>query len=247
MKVFSPSYKRAKIVKTHKIIPNVIYCVHEFEVKEYEEEGYNVQALPDSIRGNIARVRNHIKTNLIGDKGIIIDDDIEAIKRWDIKEKPESKDVEDIEEFIEMGFMMCEEAGCTLWGVNILGDKGSYKEYTPFGFKSTVSGSFMGFVNCDVSFDEDLPLKEDYDFCIQVLNKYRKLLRFNMVSLVNKDHKNVGGCADYRTLKREEEQMEMFIQKWGSDIVKVDRSKRKSARENVFDINPIIRVPIGGV
>ena len=36
--------------------------------------------MPDSIKGNIARVRNYMLDNYIGDKGLIVDDDLEAIK-----------------------------------------------------------------------------------------------------------------------------------------------------------------------
>jgi hypothetical protein len=244
MKIYSPSYKRSFGVKTHLIIPNVIYCVHEFESEDYKEKGFNIIVMPDDIRGNIARVRNWIKDNLIKDKGIIIDDDIEAIKIWDIKEdKPILKDV-NVNEFIEKGFDLCEQFGCSLWGVNILGDKGSYREYTPFSLNNTVSGSFMGFLNNDLIFDETIPLKEDYDFCIQTLNKYRKLLRLNYAHLIKKDHKNKGGCADYRTTTKEKEQMDLFIKKWGSNIVRVDK-KKENKKNN--DINPVVNIPIKGI
>jgi len=242
MEIYSPSYKRAKGVKTHLLIPDVIYCVHEFEKDEYKD--YNIIVMPDNIRGNIARVRNWIKDNLIKDKGLIIDDDIEAIKVWDIKNnKPILIDV-NVVEFIEKGFDLCEQFGCTLWGVNILGDKGSYREYTPFSLNNTVSGSFMGFLNNELTFDETIPLKEDYDFCIQTLNKYRKLLRLNYAHLIKKDHKNKGGCADYRTVNKEVEQMDLFIKKWGSKIVRVDKKKEN---KKTPDINPIVNIPIKGI
>lgn len=142
MKIYAPSYKRSKGVKTHKILPEVIYCVHQFEAEQYKD--FNIEILPDDIRGNIARVRNYIKDNLIKDEGLIIDDDIESIKRWDIKDdKPYTKDIE-LQEFIEQGFNMCKESGAKLWGVNIVGDKGSYREYTPISFTNWISGSFYG-------------------------------------------------------------------------------------------------------
>ena len=40
MKIISPSYKRAKTVKTHKLIENINYAVHEFEADEYKKEGF---------------------------------------------------------------------------------------------------------------------------------------------------------------------------------------------------------------
>ena len=58
MKIISPSYKRAKTVKTHKLIENISYAVHEFEKEEYKKEGFDVIVLPDSTKGNIPNVRN---------------------------------------------------------------------------------------------------------------------------------------------------------------------------------------------
>jgi hypothetical protein len=247
MNIYAPSYKRAKGVKTHKIIKDVIYCVHEFEADDYKKLGYNVEVMPDSIKGNIARVRNYMLDNYIGDKGLIVDDDLEAIKRWNVKEgKPKQETINNITEWIEQGFNMCEEVGAKLWGVNILGDKGSYREYSPFSLTNTVSASFMGFLNNKLRFDERLPLKDDYDYCLQNLNEYRKILRINYACLVKKDHGNLGGCADYRTMSREKDQIKLMQKKWGSKIVKIDKTQRGKKKKN-FDLNPIIKAPIKGI
>mgnify|MGYP003648447112 CR=1 FL=1 len=189
MKIYAPSFKRAKGVKTHKIIPEVIYCVHEFEAEEYKKLGYNIQVMPDSIKGNIARVRNYILENYTKQKCLIIDDDIEAIKRWNLKDgKPKQEKIENIHEWIEQCFNMAEESGTRLWGVNILGDKGSYREY----------------------------------------------------------HGNLGGCADYRTMSREKDQLTLLQKKWGKKIVKLDTTQRGKKTKN-FDLNPIIKAPIKGI
>tara|TARA_R110000744_G_scaffold208210_1_gene326889 strand:+ start:1081 stop:1824 length:744 start_codon:yes stop_codon:yes gene_type:complete len=247
MKIYAPSYKRSDGVKTHKIIPEVIYCVHEFEEEKYRNLGYNIEVLPDNTKGNIARVRNYILKNFIKKKGLIIDDDIEDIKRWNlVNGKPKQERIYNTIEWIEQCFNMAEESGCRLWGVNILGDKGSYREYSPISFTNTVSASFMGFINNELSFDERLPLKDDYDFCLQNLNEYRKILRINYASLVKKDHGNLGGCADYRTMSFEKEQLALLQKKWGRDIVKLDNTQRGKKIKG-FDLNPIINAPIKGM
>ena len=95
MNIYAPSYKRAKGVKTHRIIPSITYCVHEFEAQEYIDEGYKVEIMPDEIGGNIARVRNYMLKHYIKDKGLIIDDDIEALKFWSTEDGlPKSKNIE---------------------------------------------------------------------------------------------------------------------------------------------------------
>ena len=77
--------------------------------------------------------------------------------------------------------------------------------------KSVILGPFQAFNNLDLRYDENLPLKEDYDLSLQVLNKYRKTLRFNAYHYIAKQHTNLGGCADYRTREREKEQMDLLI------------------------------------
>ena len=141
---------------------------------------------------------------------------------------------------------MCEESGAKLWGINILGDKGSYREYSPFGLTNTISASFMGFLNNELRFDERLPLKDDYDYCLQNLNQYRKILRINYACMVKKDHGNLGGCADYRTMSRERDQIKLLQKKWGKSIVKLDTTQRSKKIKN-FDLNPIIKAPIKGI
>ena len=88
-------------------------------------------------------------------------------------------------------------------------------------------------------YDERLPLKEDYDLSLQVLQKYHKVLRLNRYSYVTTHLTNAdGGCVDYRTMVREEEQNQLLQKKWGKKIVKYNIEK---------SINPIIKVPLKGI
>lgn len=248
MKILAPSYKRADGVKTHKLLPNVIYCVAEFEAEEYTKRGYEIHVMPDKVQGNISRVRNWMLDEHIKDgKGLIVDDDIEAFKTWQWKDgtcKP--VDIQDMPEFIEQGFNLAEQFGVRLWGLNILGDKGSYREYTPFSLSNPLSAAFMGFLDNPLRFDERIPLKEDYDYSIQNANEYRKLLRLNYAYMVKKDHGNKGGCADYRTIAREKEQLAILQNKWGNKIVRTDTTQR-GKKSKGYDINPILKIPIAGV
>ena len=79
MKIISPSYKRAKTVKTHKLIGNISYAVHEFEKEEYKKEGFDVIVLPDSTKGNIPNVRNWLLDQNFNNEILFIDDDIEKL------------------------------------------------------------------------------------------------------------------------------------------------------------------------
>ena len=136
-----------------------------------------------------------------------------------------------------------------MWGVNIIQDKGAFREYTPFSLTNVILGPFGGFSNPICRYDENLPLKEDYDLSLQMINKYRKILRINHVHYICDQHTNVGGCAEYRTIDEEKDQFELLEKKWGKDIVRRDKgnSNTERKRQVTYDINPIIKIPIGGV
>lgn len=252
IQILSPSFKRAKTVITHQWFPYVTYVVHEFEAEEYMAAGLPVLVAPDSVRGNIARVRNWILDNRSSDHLLIIDDDVESVKRWELVDGTWLHKIlsgEELMESIELGFDMAKEWGVRLWGMNCLGDKGSYREYTPFACKSYISASFHGLIDPVLRYDESIPLKEDFDFCIQNLKEYRAMLRFNMLSMVKKDHGNPGGCAVYRTIEKEKEQLALIQKKWGSRIIQNDlgASRVTRTKEASFDLNPMMKVPIPGV
>ena len=241
MKIISPSYKRAEAVKTHNLIEDVTYAVHEFEAEKYKKEGHQVITLPDSTKGNIPNVRNWIIEQEYSDTIVFIDDDIESFNYWQMQNQ-EKLSGQRLIFHIESMLDLAKSWGVSLFGVNPAADKGSYREYTPFSTTCYISSSFQGLINCEYRYDPKLPLKEDYDLCIQICNKERKILRFNQYSLTKKDHGNMGGCADYRTIEREKEQFDLLQSKWGSKIVQQDKySKQK------YDINPIIKIPIAGV
>jgi hypothetical protein len=251
MQIFSPSYKRSKTALTHNWFPDLTYVVHEFEIEEYKRAGLKAIAAPDETRGNIARVRNWILNQFGSANLVILDDDIESVKRWEMVDGNWIQKIlsgDEFLEFIEMGFIMAEDWGVRLWGMNCLGDKGSYREYTPFSCKSYISASFHGILPGPLRYDERIPLKEDFDFCIQNLSRYRAMLRFNMFSMVKKDHGNPGGCAVYRTIEREKEQLELLQKKWGTHLIKNDLTEKTTQKKkNAFDLNPIMKVPIAGI
>lgn len=244
-KIYSPSYKRAEICKTHKYLPQVTYVVRESEAEDYKKVHDNLWIVPDSAQGNIARIRNYILDNAPEDNIILMDDDIKYFGRFN-GNKHKKLDSGEVTDMIMEGIQLADDLDIKLWGLNLLQDKGAYREYTPFGTCQMVLGPFCGHRNNDIRYDERIYLKEDYDMSLQVLNKYRKTLRMNMYHYVCDQATLKGGCAESRNVQREMEHIEMLQKKWGTKIVKLDNSN-KSKKKKTFDINPIIKVPIKGV
>ncbi len=254
-----PSYKRPK-VETLDYLP---FCKVWVDNKEYDDyikanPGFedNIISCPDGIQGNLCRIRNYIldqEFNNGADVVLIIDDDLKGIYRYvGSKEYPYEKELiqaNEFEEFIEKYSILCDEFGFKFWGLMCNGDALSYRQYTPFSTVSYIGGPFQCFLNNPLRYDENLPLKEDYDMTLQQCNKYRGVLRINNCYYDCKQSKQAGGCATYRNYEREEQQLRELQKKWGSKIVKIDKAKnhnQKKKKVNI-DYNPIIHIPIKGV
>ena len=254
-----PSYKRPQ-VETLKYLPFCKVWVCESEHDKYAEEnkGATIISCKKGIQGNLCRIRNHIlKTEFENgaDVVLIIDDDMRGVYHYEPNGsygyEEHKVEAEDFIAFIEKYSVMAMDIGAKFWGINVNFDPQSYRHYTPFSTVSYIGGPFQCFIKGNECwYDEDLPLKEDYDMTLQQLNKYRVALRVNKYHYMVKQAQQKGGCAAYRNYEKEEQQLKALQQKWGSDIVKIDTSDRshQSTKQRVrIDFNPVIKVPIRGV
>ncbi len=243
--IYAPSYKRGHLCKTHKYIPEVTYVVRESEKADYDGVHDNIWIVPDSAQGNLCRIRNYILDNAPEDNIVLLDDDINFLGRWNGNVQAKLSGTEALN-MIQEGMTLAEDLGVVFWGLNCLSDKGAFREYTPFGTCQYIGGPFQAHCKNPLRYDEKIYLKEDYDMTLQVLNRYRKNLRLNMYHYSCDQATLSGGCADYRSIAREMEHNDMLRKKWGSSIVKFDKSN-KSKKIKTYDINPILKIPITGV
>lgn len=254
-----PSYKRPR-VKTLEYLP---FCQVWVDNKEYQDyikanKGFekNIISVPEGIQGNVSRIRNYILDKEFengADAVVLVDDDMKGIYHFE-KENgfaytQKLLKTEEFMEFVEKYTDLCKQFGFKLWGVNCNQDKLSYRQTTPFSTLSVVLGPFCCHLKNGIRYDENLPLKEDYDLFIQHCENHRGVLRINKYYYICKQSKQSGGCASYRNFDREKQQLEALQKKWGSDIVKFDiaeNSNTKKKRKNI-DYNPIIKIKIKGV
>ena len=260
MKIFvcCPSYKRPK-VKSFDFFGDILQVyVCESEAEEYikSNKGFekNIIAVPLGVQGNVARIRNYILNDCFqkgADVCCIVDDDMAYIGYYE-KLRLHKLEKEEIIPFIKKYSLVCKEFGFMMWGVNLNSDPQCYREYTPFSTTSVVLGPFSCYLNGnECRYDEKLPLKEDYDISLQNLNKYRGILRVNKYHYSCAQSTNAGGCATYRNIEKEKNQLLQLQKKWGKTIVKSDMSDRshssKKIRKNTVDYNPVVKSPIRGV
>lgn len=256
--VNAPSYKRSADVKTLAYLPYCRIWVDEGEYDDYKRNypESEIIACPKGVQGNLCRVRNYILKEEFArgmDAVLIIDDDLLHIDRFTMKDGygyvAEKVTADELPIMIEKYSLMAEDMGAKFWGVNCNDDYMAYMHNTPFSTVYYIGGPFQCFLKGNECwYDENLPLKEDYDMTLQQLNKYRCVLRVNSYHYICKQSEQAGGCAAYRNREREMQQLKALQEKWGSDIVKVDKSnKGRTNKKHQFDYNPIIKVPIKGV
>jgi hypothetical protein len=239
---YAPSYKRPQKSITQINYPFIKLVVKESEVEDYLQNENDCISVPDSAQGNLCRIRNYILDNISdADCTILFDDDCKGIFRWEHRRKILLQE-DELREFCEHHTILCNEFGFKLWGVNCVTDKGAYMEHTPFGTLQYIGGPFQAHIKNEIRYDEELPLKEDYDITLQHIKKYGGCLRVNYACYDVKQAEQEGGCATYRNIQKEIEQFNLLQKKWGSRIIRQDKKSKRS-----FDFNPILKLPHKGV
>jgi len=236
-KIYSPSYKRAKIAISHKLFKPEKFC---YVVREEEFHLYSstfpqteIVPIPTGLVSNISDTRNWILKNKTTDYVVMVDDDMKAIE-WNLGRSFKKLCAEQIDHVISNMFLLAQESGCGIWGMNLLRDPKAYRQHTPFSFGNPILGPFTGVLDCSVEYDPILSLKEDYDFSLQQIMKHRRALRVNFLTYLV-DHQSLeGGCQTYRTSEKEKEQNILLQKKWGSKVIRKNKN-------NPGSINPIVK------
>ena len=238
--VNAPSYRRPDDVKTLDYLPFVRVWVDcgEYEAYKANYPDADIVSCPDGVQGNLCRIRNYILDEEFRrgmDVVLIIDDDFTCLRRFDHDGmdgwgyEPHIITADEFLVFIEKYSIIASDFGAKFWGVNCNSDKMAYRHNTPFSTRSYIGGPFQCFLRGNrCRYDENLPLKEDYDMTLQQLNMERVVLRVNAYHYLCKQSEQKGGCAAYRNRQREEEQLEALRRKWGGQSLRLIRRTRVS-------------------
>lgn len=70
----------------------------------------------------------------------------------------------------------------------------------------------------DLRFDENLKLKEDYDYTLQHLHRYGGVARVDSIMATFKHRTNPGGAVEFRNAEREQEAISYLKAKWPGEI-----------------------------
>ena len=214
MKIAIPTHNRPNVT-TLNLLNKVFNCsdIHLFVNDEEQAELYSshkglCEIVVTHTKG-IQKARNAILDYFPKDEYIVmLDDDIEEVLKLSsgtredglVKKKLEHMDGKEIKEFMEYAFKICKINSTKLWGI--------YPVMNPFFMskkinnKGFIIGSFCGIINSDIRFDDNLPLKEDYQFTADHIIKHKKIARFDYVTAKIKHYTNTGGVVDLRNEKK---------------------------------------------
>jgi len=193
--------------------------------KYFNTLGTNPNIIVTNTSG-ISSARNYILKYFDGDNILMCDDDITGLYRLN---KSSSKNLiplssEEIFDLIGKGFSLLKKNKTKLWGVYPIRNSFFMSDFiVSAGF---VIGTFCGVI-CDyknIKYDTSMKLKEDYDFTLQHIMKYKKIIRFNNICVDAKHYSNSGGCQDYRNLKEENNSCEILLNRY-PQFVKLNPSR----------------------
>ena len=249
-----PTYKRSGALAGAEYFESAKYVLPESQRDEYIKvlPIKRMIVIPDESDGNIAKKRNWILKNI--DRPLVmLDDDVNGIMTTESKYNEDGEIItgkkikrklskEDAAYVIKCGFNLADQLGCVYWGINLNDDSRSYMQYKPFSLTGPVLGPFSAHLKHNLFYDERLFLKEDYDISIQLLSKYKKILRINKYACSCKHADNPGGVVSHRTMDRERQQCEAIMRKWGKDIIKYNLPGEKMSDL----LNGSVNIPIKG-
>lgn len=212
-----PSKNRAGKTTSQKILPNAIFYVPESQIHQYQNIK-NVVGVPKEIQG-ITKTRNWILKNCNDSRVVFIDDDVKCCGYVRL-EKRNSKKIEIKDEDFWMNefeklFDITEQLKYKIWGVRTESSPRGTYPYKPILLKTYVTASCMGIINDgEYCFDEDFPVKEDYEICLRHIVEKGGILGARYLYWENSHWGDDGGCKDYRTIDMEKDCIKKLIKKY---------------------------------
>jgi hypothetical protein len=147
-----PSYKRAELLKTATLATLERYGVDPDRVTIFvanNDEATDYRAALDSkwkivvgVIGKVNQQRFYHNYYLPGTRLLNLDDDVYDIQQVNNLHKLEASSMT-VDEIVELGFSICEQAGAKLWGINPVNNGYFMKPWAVVGLRY-ICGNFYG-------------------------------------------------------------------------------------------------------
>lgn len=214
------SHLRPKNVpKVSMVLGNVHWYVGEGEAQSYKNQG--AEFVIES--GGLCRSRNHAidDAQAAGKICVEFSDDFSSFKEAYILDKTGQKKARPIgvATAIDRVYDSMVEVGAKYGGVAPTANPFFFHEDKPISTKNFIVGDFI-LIDKDtpLRFDENMFLKEDYDYTLQHLKEYGVVARDNSILATFAHRTNKGGAVAFRTSEREQEAISYLKNKWPENI-----------------------------
>lgn len=202
------SLGRADKIATKKLFEDkgkiTVFVDDEKEKEEYEKFNPELKIVSCGSKG-IAKCRNFIFDYYPQEEKILMMcDDVTGIyhkygehswRHWKMSN-------EEIDEFIQYGFLLCEGYKTKMWGISPTSG-GGINLKNKICFAKFIIGTFCGIINNNIKCDERLPLKEDYDLTAKYIKEFGKIVAIDNVHPCARHYTNKGGAVSYRSSDKE--------------------------------------------
>jgi hypothetical protein len=244
VKIVIPSHKRAERVQTTQIVMGAILCVPESQAELYKEHNpeSEIVAHPDSVTG-LSLKRQWIYEKF-GDV-MMLDDDLTRFSRLYLEANSlRTSRISPAEavQIIQQTARMAKALGAYVFGFSSVADARNFKPQKPFRLTGYCNGSSFGILKGSrVFFHKEATAVEDY-FASLVNAYYHRWaffdLRYGFVQ--QKTFKNMGGLAEYRSTKSEENDYRFLRRMFGEAVQQRPPVKRGKASH---EFQRVIRLP----
>ena len=199
--IYVISHKRPKaVVEMTRFIGSAIWCVGIGEKQDYINHG--AERVEET--GGLCQSRNWALVNAYTrDIACVqVSDDLKGLKLVIEPGKKETRPIK-ITEAIELMIERMRTHGGRYAGCAPTAN--AFFTNRRLSEKHFIVGDFITVMPGELRFDENLRLKEDYDFTVQHLKTYGKVARCDDILATFLHRTNSGGAVDYRTSAREQE------------------------------------------
>lgn len=223
-KVAIPSYNRFDRIAGHPLLPVAHVVVPESQMDRYTETigGKCAALVPHPNLVGVAPTRNFILTDVYDaeteDFVFMCDDDLQDVRFLMSRRTITIKKPEDLLAIIAHTARLALDAGVHVFGYARTPRPHERRANDPFAFRRVVEANAMGVIGNSMRFDTDCIVAEDFDFCLQAVEKDRILLQDTRYAWVF-DRWTVGGLAVIRTTESVKRSHDYLSKKWGRGII----------------------------
>jgi hypothetical protein len=220
LRVVIPSRKRAEVLKQNalQLFPYATVSVAEQEYDDYlplfEDNPGQLTTHPDNVSG-IAPIRQWVLDNFHEECILFVDDDVYSIRSSLGYKGMYLRGPGAALRLVMNAANIAKGIGTAFFGFNQAGgDVRKFRPQKPFLLDSW-AGGVVGIIGRDIRYDTGLRLRADIDFVLQTLQHKRITFIDNRFAFLHRRFGLTGGNAGNRSQKRNQEEIDYLLKKWG--------------------------------